>query len=145
MAKWHEVHDPETDDEAETKGILLSGGETPPIPADVNGWRMKSHKDGSARISMNGLALELDADQVVVFASQVRALEATCFQLSHPRVRRRSSTDVPSRKKCTVCGTVKALGDYHKSITGIGGRRGNCKECHRKYVRARAARREAVA
>lgn len=39
-------------------------------------------------------------------------------------------------KQCTRCGTIKPLSEFHRSISGAGGLRAECKICNRAFVRA---------
>lgn len=40
-------------------------------------------------------------------------------------------------KKCSRCGTVKPLTEYHRSVLGADGLRAECKDCHRAHQRSR--------
>lgn len=40
-------------------------------------------------------------------------------------------------KKCTRCGKAKPLSGFHRSISGAGGLRAECKECNRAYLKSK--------
>lgn len=40
-------------------------------------------------------------------------------------------------KKCSRCGQVKPLAEFHKMIAGAGGVRSDCKPCHLDYMRSK--------
>ena len=48
-------------------------------------------------------------------------------------------------KRCTKCGEVKALSEYHKEARAPDGRRANCKPCQCAYLKGRHAEIRAMA
>ena len=40
---------------------------------------------------------------------------------------------IASKKKCSQCGMIKSLNEFHRGQGGIGGRRAECKECHQHW------------
>ena len=40
---------------------------------------------------------------------------------------------IAERRKCSKCGMIKSLNEFHLGKGGIGGRRAECKECHQHW------------
>jgi hypothetical protein len=40
---------------------------------------------------------------------------------------------IASKKKCSQCGMIKSLNEFHRGKGGIGGRRAECSKCHQHW------------